>query len=328
MAIPSPQTNNLSFFKSVYCKAILWFLLSLLISNFNDLTMKFLGQDLPSVEIIFWRFLFGTFSLIPFMIYSGRSSWKSERPMVHAIRGFLLFVGISLWCYGLTIVPVATATVLSFSIPLFTLVLARFFLHERVGWQRLFATIMGFLGVITVLSPTALDFPLMAFVLVGASLMFSILDVINKKFIVQEGMLSMLFYSALVTMLLSAVPSYFLWKTPTLQQLGVLLLLGIGANLILFCILKAFAAIDASALSPFRYFELVVSVIFGFLFFQELPGWSTALGAAIIIPSTLFIARYEYYRGRSQKKTETIVEANNISLCQNSEKQTQYSGSV
>lgn len=288
--------------KTPYFQGIIWFLLSLLISNGNDLVMKFLGQNLHSVEIIFWRFLFGTLSLIPFMLFFGRSSWKSERPFVHIIRGALLFAGITLWCYGLTIVPIATATVLNFSIPLFTLVLAYFFLRENIGWPRLVATVIGFFGVLTVLGPTTLGFQVTNLVLVFAALMFAMLDIINKKFVVKETMLGMLFYSALVTTLLSAIPTYYVWHTPTLQQLGVLAALGIGANLLLYCLLKAFSLMDASALAPFRYFELVLSVVFGFLIFEELPGWGTALGTLIIVPSTFFVARYELKRRNKRKE--------------------------
>lgn len=290
-----------------YFKGMLWFLLSLIISNTNDIIMKFLGQNLPSVEIIFGRFLFGTLSLIPFMMFFGSKSWKSERPFVHLIRGGLLFGGISLWCFGLTIVPIATATVLNFSIPLFTLVLAFLFLRENIGWQRLVATIIGFLGVVTVLGPSAFGFESMAFVLVLASLMFAMLDVINKKFIIKESMLSMLFYSAVITTLLSAIPTYFVWQPPTLQQLTVLLVLGFGGNLILYCLLKAFSLMDASALAPFRYFELVLSVVFGFLLFQEIPVWGTALGTAIIIPSTFFVARYELRRSHHHEKEKALT---------------------
>ncbi|MBS0185029.1 MAG: DMT family transporter [Proteobacteria bacterium] len=295
-----PQTQP-SFFKTLYFKGIFWFILSLLISNSNDLIMKFLGQNLPSVEITFWRFFFGTLSLIPVMLYFGKSSWRTSRPFVHVIRGSLLFVGISFWCYGLTIVPIATVTVLNFSIPLFILVLARIFLKEQIGWQRCAATIAGFFGIVAVLNPTEIGFQPIALVLVAASLMFATLDIINKKFIIQESMLSMLFYSAFVATILSAFPTYFVWTTPSFQQLGVLAILGVGGNLILFCLLKAFAAMDASALAPFRYFELVISILFGFLFFQEFPGLSTVIGAAIIIPSTLFVARYEFYRERSSR---------------------------
>lgn len=303
------KMNNLSFLNKLYLKGILWFLLSLFISNFNDLIMKYLGQNLPSVEISFWRFFFGTLSLIPFMIYFGKTSWKSTRPLVHTLRGSLLFVGITLWCYGLTIVPIATVTVLNFSIPLFTLALARIFLKERIGWQRLLATIIGFSGILAILNPTEIGFQPIALVLVLASLMFATLDVINKKFIINESMLSMLFYSALVATILSGIPTYFVWQTPTFQQLGILSILGIAGNLILYCILKAFSAMDASALAPVRYFELVISILFGFFFFQELPGWSTALGAAIIIPSTFFVVRYEFFRPKAPQAPKINSQA-------------------
>ncbi len=309
MSFSSTLKNNARFlFKTPYLRGIFWFTLSLIISNFNDLIMKFLGQNLPSVEIIFWRFFFGSLSLLPFMLYYGRVSWVSARPFVHTCRGSLLFIGISLWCYGLTIAPIATVTIINFSIPLFTLALARIFLREHIGWQRFVATVIGFLGILAVLNPMDLGFQPISFVLVIASLMFASLDVINKKFIIQEGMLSMLFYSAFIATLFSVIPTYFLWETPTLHQIMILAILGMGGNLILYCLLKAFSAMDASALAPFRYFELVISIVFGFLFFREVPGWSTAIGALIIIPSTFFVARYEYYRKKKEALLHTSKE--------------------
>ena len=79
-------------------------------------------------------------------------------------------------------------------------------------------------------------------------------------------------------------------------KLFFLLLLGAGGNLILFCLLKAFAATDVSALQPFRYAELVVSAAFGFVIFNELPTMNTLMGAAIIVPATFYIAYIETHK--------------------------------
>ena len=74
-----------------------------------------------------------------------------------------------------------------------------------------------------------------------------------------------------------------------MQELVLLFILGMGGNLILFFILKAFTHADATALSPYRYLELLSSTIIAYITFGEVPSKSTIYGALIIVPSTFFI---------------------------------------
>ena len=62
----------------------------------------------------------------------------------------------------------------------------------------------------------------------------------------------MIFYTALFTTLIAAVPAYLSWVAPSVAQLGLFAVLGAGANLLLYCLLKSFDLVDASALAPFR----------------------------------------------------------------------------
>lgn len=290
--------------KHKYLIGVVWYTLSLLVSNLNDVFTKHLGGDLHSMQITFLRFLMGTLVLLPFMLFNGRKSFATSRPGVHFIRGALLYAGIVLWVFGLSIVPITVATVINFTIPIFVLILAIPFLGERVGWQRWMATLVGFVGVMIVLHPSGEGFNPMSLVLLFSALLFALLDITNKKYVMKETMLSMLFYTALVTMLLGVGPAMYYWKAPTLQQWGLFLCLGCGANLLLYCLLKAFSSVDASALSPFRYFELVMAGITGYLFFKEIPAMSTIIGAVVIIPSTLFIIYYETKREKNQTKVD------------------------
>ena len=279
-----------------YLIGVGWFILSLLISNANDVVSKHLGSNLHPLQITFMRFFFGSLVLIPFMLHYGRASFATSRLGLHALRGLLLLGGIALWCYGLTLVPIAVVTVLNFTIPLFTLILAIFFLHERVGWSRWVATIGGFVGVLVVLEPQNTSFQPQALLLLLAAVMFAMLDVINKKYVVKETMLSMLFYVALATMFFGAIPAWLVRESMTAQQVILLFFLGCGANLILYCLLKAFACADVSALAPFRYIELVFSALSGYLLFAEIPTRYTLIGAAVIIPCTLFVVCYDARR--------------------------------
>ncbi|WP_253308303.1 MULTISPECIES: DMT family transporter [unclassified Rickettsia] len=272
-----------------YLTGISWFLLSLISSAANDITTKYLGIRLHSFEVAFFRFLFSALILLPFVAYYGKDTLKTSRPFVHILRGVLLFFGMTSWTYGLSIAPVTTATVISFSIPLFTLVLAIFFLNENIIWQRWVVTLIGLLGVVITLKPHTSDFNPEILFFVLAAISFAMLDIINKKFVVKESMISMLFYSAIVTAIVSVPPAVQYWQTPTMFELLLLFILGCGGSLILFFLLKAFSLVDATATAPYRYLELIISALAAYLVFNELPEKSTLQGALIIIPATLFI---------------------------------------
>lgn len=272
-----------------YFIGVFWFLCSIIIGVANDIVTKKLGKNINSFEIVFFRFFFGTIALIPFIIKVGKKSLYSSNKIIHVIRGTLLFGGIWIWTHSLNNIHVATATVINFTIPIFVLILAKIILNEKVGSARAVATLIGFVGVfIVAFKPEAID--ITAVVLLLASFMFALLDVVNKKYVVKESMIAMIFYSNIITMLCSVPFIINEFVTPSNEDFLLLIVLGVGANLLLYCLLKAFSMADASALVPFRYFEILFSGYFGYLFFGEIPGFNTLLGSLLIIPSTLFIS--------------------------------------
>lgn len=306
--------------KQKYILGISWFLLSLLISTLNDTCMKFLGQGIHPIQTTFMRFLFGTLILLPIMFFYGKHSFKTERLTLHIGRSVLLFGGIALWCYGLIIAQMSVITTLSFTLPVFTLILAKVFLKERVDWPRILATVMGFMGILFItLEPSAMGFTPASFLLLLPPIMFAGLDILNKKFVAKESTLATLFYTAFFTMLLGAIPAYYVWTPLSGTQLLLTFALGIGANLLLYCLLKAFAYADAAALAPFRYAELVPSVSLGYFLFGEIPAFAVFIGALIIIPSTFFII-YKETTGKTAAEPKAAAEAaGEISMVKKSE---------
>lgn len=291
MALP---TSFSWFNQKGYLQGVFWMIMVCAISNMNDILVKHVGGRLSGAEVAFFRFTFSTLVLLPFMLAGGVKSFKTAHPSVHFVRALLLFMAIAPWCYGVAALPLTLATTLSFTTPLFVLPLALVFLKESVGWQRWAATLVGFAGILVSLNPGDAVFNPLALLLILSTVMFASLDVINKKLLIQdEGLLPMLFFSAVGTMVLGFIPAILDWQTPTLHELFFLLLLGGGANMILFCLLKAFSSTEVSALQPFRYVELILSAIFGFALFGEIPHMHLLLGAAIIVPATLYITYFE-----------------------------------
>ena len=277
--------------KERYMLGISWFILSLVISVLNDASVKYLSDNIDSVQIAFMRFGFGLLTLLPFMFYYGKPAFKTNRIWIHILRGSILFVAISIWIYNLPYVPIMQATLTTFTIPIFVLVLAYLFLGERLSKSLVFVTLIGFSAAVLSFDIGSIDFNPSALLLLVTSFLFASLDVINKKYVHKESMLSMLFYSALVTATLGGVAAYNEWITPNLNDVLVCLYLGAGSNLILFCLLKAFANVKASSTSPYRYLELIFSAILGYVIFSEVPPFTTLIGASIIIPITLYISQ-------------------------------------
>ena len=273
-----------------------WFILSLLTSALNDALTKALVSNMHSLQLSFLRSVFGVISLVPIVLHYGVHTLKTSNFFVHAIRGVILFFGISAWIYGLKFVQVSTATVISFTIPIFTLILGSLILKENITWQRCVATVLGFVGIVVTMSPHFNKITSHALIFILSSLGFALLDVINKIFVTKESMISMLFYSSITMSFLSMPFAYHYWISITHYDVALCILLGIGSNLILWFILKAFSHIDATATAPYRYLELLISSAIGYLLFNEIPNSTTVYGAMIIVPCTMFIMYFEKHK--------------------------------
>lgn len=293
-------------FQKGYFQGVFWIILVSLTSSLNDVLMRLAGNRLPSMEVAFFRFLFATLTLLPLMIYQGKKAFATGRPLWHAGRAILGFGAVAFWCAGVSREPLAVASTMALTVPLFVLPMAVLFLKEHVGLQRTLATLAGFGGIWIIINGNhGEDFFMQilrmengSLFLIAAAILFALSDILNKKLVSKESDMTLLFYFALGTSLCGALPAYMVWVEPAAVELFWLLCLGLGGNLILFFLLKAFAATDVSALAPYRYVELLFAGAFGWAIFQEMPTSATLLGAAVIIPSTFLIA---YYESRARK---------------------------
>jgi S-adenosylmethionine uptake transporter len=278
----------------VYLRGIFWFTLVSLISAVNDALVKWAGLHLSGIQVAFLRFLFSMLTLLPFMLWRGGQAFMTDHVGVHALRSLFLFLGLVPWCYGVIALPLPLVTTLSFTTPFFTLVLSYLFLSERMGSHRVFATLLGFLGIVVAAQPSLATWNWTVLLLVAGTALFAGLDIMNKKLMIgDESLLSMLFFSALGTTLLSFPFALLDWQWPTLFEWGMFCVLGCGANLLLYCLLRAFQFCDLSSLQPFRYTELLFSTTLGALVFDKLPDGATLMGAALIIPATLYVTYAE-----------------------------------
>ncbi|MBX9805598.1 MAG: DMT family transporter [Alphaproteobacteria bacterium] len=281
------------FMRKGYPQGAFWAVMITLVSVTNDILMRLLGAGLDIIQISFFRFFFGMLAVVPLMLSHGTTLFKTSRPWMHFWRAILGVCAIGGACYSVNLMPLSDNTIIMSSQPFFFLPMAVLFLHEKVDLSRWIAILIGFIGLLIMFQPGAEALRIVALVPIAAAIFFAMSDVVAKKMVTTENTHTMLFYFAVGTTIITLIPAMLVWQTPSWYQLGMLALLGIGGNLIQVCMIRAFSATEASALSPFRYVEFIFAALFGFVFFLEIPTLVTLAGASFIIAGTAYISYYE-----------------------------------
>jgi drug/metabolite transporter (DMT)-like permease len=255
--------------------------------------VKFAAREVSPFEITFFRCFFGLLVLAPAIAWQGIGALRTRHLGMHAWRGILGATAMGCAYFGLSRMPLAAYNALSFSKPLFAVLLAVIVLHETVRWRRWAATIVGFLGVMVMMRPGTEAFDPNGLFALGDALSIAILITVLKRLPAYERPLAMLFYFGLVASpiaLLLALPD---WSWPSGGTWWLLAAIGATGALSQYWWIMAFRAGEASAVAPFDYSRLLFSALFGLAFFGEVPDAWTLAGAALIVASTIYIARRE-----------------------------------
>jgi drug/metabolite transporter (DMT)-like permease len=190
-------------------------------------------------------------------------------------------------------VPLATATAVNFTAPLFATVAAAFILHEDVRLRRWSAVVLGFLWVLVIMRPggQSLDANLLLLLLSAAT---AAMNNITVKFLARsEPPARIVAFFMIYLTPLSLVPALFVWQWPNLASLGALFGLGCLGTIAHLSIARALAAADASACAPFEFARLPFAALIGFVWFGEITDLWTWVGGGIIAGSSIYTAHRE-----------------------------------
>ena len=254
--------------------------------------VKFLGQELSSFEVSFFRAAFGLIVFLPFVAHGGMGAVRTNRLRFHLARGAIGGSAMLTGFYALTILPLALATSLSFARPLFMIVLAVLFLGEVVRMRRWTATVVGFVGVIVMLRPTGAIEPA-AFLSLLSAFLVACAMVLTKIMSTTERPVTMILYATMFGTVITLIPAIVVWQTPTLGQFALLGLMGIVGTLASNCMIRALAAGEATLVTPVEYVRILFAGLFGYFLFTETPDLWMGEGAVIVIGSTLYITLRE-----------------------------------
>jgi len=271
----------------------LWMSLAACLLGALSLLMRNISADLHPFEIAFFRNIAQLLLMLPWVVMAGVVVLKTTRTWAHVRRSLFGICAMLTWFSVLTMMPIAEATAISFSAPLFTTAGAALFLREKVGVRRWLATAVGFMGVLLIIRPGFHEVgqPQLLALLAAALIAGAMLS--NKSLAKTEPPNAMVVWMGVYMSVFSLPPALSVWTWPEAHVWAWLLMLGIVATLAHLAINRAFAAADASFIAPFGFVQIPFVAGVGFIAYAEVPDLWTWAGSAVIIASGIYIARRE-----------------------------------
>jgi drug/metabolite transporter (DMT)-like permease len=271
--------------------------------------IKFVGQNFPTGEIVFFRSLF---ALLPLLLWLGLRGEVSEAVRTTNVMGHVkrsLIGGCSMF-FGfaaLAKLPLSDAIAIGYISPLLAVLLAAVFLKETVQIYRWLAICMGFTGVLVMLTPHFASSVLMTGVgsasvtigilfALGGALCGATSTIEVRKLINTEKTGSICFYFA-VLMAALGLASIVLgnWVMPSASEMAVLVGIGVAGGIGQILLTMSYRHADTSVIAPFEYTTMIWACLIGWFLFAELPVPAVLFGSAIIIASGVFLVWRQHH---------------------------------
>lgn len=285
----------------------LWLVSGGFIFTTNGMMIRLLSAEVESVQTAFFRAFFSVLMLLPLMLNGRVKPWHSQRKVGHFWRTLMGTVSMVLGFYAVSMLPLADATALAFSQPLFSVVVAALIVGEKVRWRRWGATLVGFAGVLVMVRPGAGSLQPGAIVALANAMTVALSILLVKRLSDSESPLMILTQFAIFSTLLLVVPAIWVWRWPSAW--GWALAVGVSASATVgqYFWVQAFKSGEMSAVAPFEYLRLPFAVFVGWLVWGEMPVIWTYVGAAIVIASALYIAHREHQLARERRTAERLA---------------------
>jgi drug/metabolite transporter (DMT)-like permease len=249
--------------------------------------------ELHPLEVVFFRNFFALLIMLPWLARHGIGVLRTDRLGLYLLRSGIGIVGMTAGFWALTLIPLAQATALSFTAPLFATAGAALILGEVVRMRRWSAVVVGFLGTLVVVRPGLETLSPGALLSLVGALHMAVSALIVKSLTRTERAETVVLYMVLLQSPLALLPALFVWQMPSAAGFLWLFLLAGAGTLGHLCFTRAYALAEVTQLQPFEFIRLPLVACLGFLFFAQVPTPWTWAGGAIIFASTAYITHRE-----------------------------------
>lgn len=257
----------------------------------NHSLVRVVTEELHPLEASALRFLWAVPIMLPWLLRGRGTVLRTRRHGLHLATAGLTVVMTVAFFIALSQMPLAEATALNFTAPLFTTIIAALMLKERVEFVRWGATVIGFIGVLIILRPGFADIPPVALLPMFGAFLLAWWFIAVKRLSATESTATITIYQTLWSALLLTLIAVPVWITPTWATLGYSAAMGgLGTTGIIFTS-RAFSMAEASIVAPLDYVRLPFIAIVAYIAFGEVPDGLSIVGALIITASAIYIVR-------------------------------------
>ncbi len=290
----------------------------------NDMLIKLLSGDYPLHQMIFLRSVIGiVFSLALVQLEGGFNILRTDKPLLHLLRGLLLVVSNLSFFTALAVLPLADTTALFFVAPLFITLLSIPLLGERVGIRRISAVLVGFAGVLVMQQPWSSEGlgtgeRLVLLLPVLAAFTYALCQIMARRLGATAKASALAVYIQGTFILISlgfwiiagdgryaegtdnASLQFLLrpWRRPDVDDGLLFLALGVLSGVIGYSISQAYRLAQPATVAPFEYVAMPLAVLWGWLIWDYLPSAQILVGIILIMGAGLYVFLRERQRGR------------------------------
>lgn len=249
----------------------------------REATLNQVGNEM----VVFFRNAVGVLFFLPLALTRGLAPLRTTRPWAHLKRTFCGLAAMYCYFYALAHLPLTDAMLFSYAAPVFTPLIAWWWLKEPLTRRMLLATAVGFAGVLLVAKPSGALVSGISLIGMLASVMAACAFVSIREMSNTEPAFRIVFYFALFSALVSAVPLLWAWQPLERGELLLLLAAGLMASLGQLSMSQAYACAPPGLIGPVAYLAIVFAGIIAWLRWDEVPGSTSLLGAGLIFTASL-----------------------------------------
>ncbi|MFC0219766.1 drug/metabolite transporter (DMT)-like permease [Pseudochelatococcus lubricantis] len=261
----------------------------LFVFGINDVMGKWLVATYSVGQILLIRSAAAFAILAPFIWRAGLSSFRDmPHPRVQIIRALCGTADVALFYWAVAYLPLADVMTFYLAGPIYVTAMSAVFLGERVGPTRWTAVLVGFLGVLIALGPSIVALSWPSLIALAGSVAFSGL-MVTTRLSRGTGDVQLVTVQVAAALVCGLIAAPFGWVTPDMTDFFMLGLLGVVSMSAFLCVNRALKLAPASVVVPYQYTLIVWAVVFGYVFFGEMPKATTLLGAAVIVGAGIFL---------------------------------------
>ena len=251
---------------------------------------KWLVASYPIGEVLFTRTAVALVACALFIMpQTGLAVFRTRRLRHHLARSASQGCSQTFLLIAFSLMPLASATAINFSSPLFATLISALLLKEAVGLARWSALLVGFCGVLIVANPGGEAVQIGALFALANAVLYGSVTAAVRGMTATESAETLTLYQLTLLTAFSALMLPLGWVSPTPVDAGWIVFNGVSNAIGQYWWTRALHLAPASAVAPFFYLSLVWASILGFAIWGEAPTISLVIGSAVVVASGLFL---------------------------------------